>query len=177
MFQHAEVRMIVVGDHANDAAQTVEDERTEVGSQRDGEQGIRERCHLVMGRVPETRKQPMRQCLDRSVLRSAGIAESHRYRNDADKAGNYGQRPDGAVGAQVLLVEHAEVFRHLIVFAHGVGHARTRVEAGERRADECQEDGDCFNQVRPCPWPNKASPVMIIMSPMGAAEPAALAMV
>ena len=36
--QHAEVRMVVVGDHANDAAQTVEHERAEVGSQRDGEQ-------------------------------------------------------------------------------------------------------------------------------------------
>src|ERR1035437_1455846 len=31
--------------------------------------------------------------------------------------------------------------------------------------------------VRPCPWPNNASPTTIIMSPMGAAEPEALTMV
>ena len=57
-----------------------------------------------------------------------------------------GQRPDGAVGAEVLVVQHAEVFRHLLVLAHGVGDASARVDARERRADQGQEHGDGLDQ-------------------------------
>ncbi len=97
----------------------------------------------------------------------------------SDDRGNDRQRPDGAVRAQVLLVEHAEVFRHFLVLAHGVGNARSGVHAGERGADQGQEHGDRLNQHEgaPVPWPNNASPTMIIMSPIGAADPAALCMV
>ena len=43
-------------------------------------------------------------------------------------------------------MQHAEVFRHLGVFAHGVGDARPGVDAGERGADQRQEDGYGFDQ-------------------------------
>ena len=56
------------------------------------------------------------------------------------------QRPDGAVGAEVFVVEHAEVFRHFLVLAHGVGHAGAGIDAGERRADQGQEHGDGLDQ-------------------------------
>ena len=56
-------------------------------------------------------------------------------------------------GLRFFCVEHAEVFRHFLVLAHGVGHARSRVHAGERRADQRQEDGDCFDQHEGSPVP------------------------
>src|ERR1700756_1374521 len=99
-----------------------------------------------MGRVSETREQSMWQSLNGGVGRSGCVAESHRYRNDADKAGNYGQRPDGAVRAQILLVEHAEMLRHFLVFAHGVSYARSCIQAGKRCADQRQEDGYGLHQ-------------------------------
>jgi hypothetical protein len=33
-----------------------------------------------------------------------------------------------------------------LILAHGVGHARSGVDAGERRADQRQEHGDGFDQ-------------------------------
>ena len=43
-------------------------------------------------------------------------------------------------------MEHAEVFRHFLILAHGVGDARSGVHAGERGADERQEHGDGLDQ-------------------------------
>ena len=43
------------------------------------------------------------------------------------------------MGREVLRVQHAEVLRHFLIFAHGVGHARPGVHAGERRSDDRQE--------------------------------------
>src|SRR5258706_15763266 len=99
-----------------------------------------------MGRVPETREQSMWQSLNGGVGRSGCVAESHRYRNHADKAGNYGQRPDGAVGAQILLVEHAEMLRHFLVFAHGVSYARACPPPPPPPPPHRQEDGYGLHQ-------------------------------
>jgi len=43
-------------------------------------------------------------------------------------------------------MQHAEVRGHLVVTAHGIGHAGARVEAGERRADERQENRGGLNE-------------------------------
>ena len=76
-------------------------------------------------------------------------------------------------------VQHAEVLGNLVVLAHGVGDAGAGVHAGQRGADERQEDGDGFGQheVLAVALAEQLSPTMIIMSPMGAAELAALCMV
>ena len=57
-----------------------------------------------------------------------------------------GQRPDGAVRSEVLGVQHAEVLRHFIVLAHGVGDARAGIHARERGADQRQEHGEGLHQ-------------------------------
>ena len=67
-------------------------------------------------------------------------------REATDHRRNDRQRPDGAVRGEVLVVQHAEVFRHFLVLAHGVGDARAGVHAGERGADQRQEHRDGFDQ-------------------------------
>ena len=43
-------------------------------------------------------------------------------------------------------MQHAEVLRNFLVFAHGVGDTRAGVHAGQRGADEGEEDRDGFGQ-------------------------------
>ena len=45
-----------------------------------------------------------------------------------------------------LGVQHAEVLGNLVVLAHGVGDAGAGVHAGQRGADEREEDGEGFGQ-------------------------------
>ena len=43
-------------------------------------------------------------------------------------------------------MQHAEVFRSLVVLAHGVGDPGAGVHAAQRGADQRQEDGEGFGQ-------------------------------
>ena len=82
-------------------------------------------------------------------------------------------------GVRFLVVQKPKVLRHFLIFAHRVGNARARIHAGKRRADDGQEHSERLDQHEGAamPGPRSASPTTIIMSPIGAAEPGALALV
>ena len=104
-------------------------------------------------------------------------AEVQEHREDADHRGDDGQRPDRPVRRQVPAVQHAEVRGHLVVAAHGVGHPGARGDAGERGADQGQEDRECLDEHEPPAGrrlPKSQVPAITIMSPIGALEPAAV---
>ena len=53
MHQIVVVVALVIGNHAEEATERIEDEGAEVGSERDGEQGVGQRRQLVMRQVAE----------------------------------------------------------------------------------------------------------------------------
>ena len=81
-----------------------------------------------------------------SVERGRVSEDSSETRDDADDGRDEGQRAQGAVRAERLGVQHAEVLGSLVVLAHGVGHAGAGVHAGQGGADQRQEDGDRLSQ-------------------------------
>ena len=88
--------------------------------------------------------------------------------------GNDGQRPDRPVGRQFFAVKQSEMLGHFLVTTHGVGHARARAHAGQCRTDQSEEHREGLNQherLAAAALPNSQVPTMIIMSPIGAAEP------
>ena len=82
-------------------------------------------------------------------------------------------------GDERLGVQHAEVLGSLVVLAHRVGHAGAGVHAASVVPMRARNTVMASASMKYLPWPcpSRASPTMIIMSPMGAAEPAALCMV
>jgi len=84
MHQDVLIATLGVGDDAEQAAQPVEDEGAEIGCERDGEQRVGQRGHLVVGGIAEAGEDAMWQSRDGGVRRSSGIAESQRYSNDAN---------------------------------------------------------------------------------------------
>ncbi len=72
---HVVVGPLVEGHDAQEAAQRVEDERAEVGSQRDGEQGVGQRGELVVRGVAEAREDAVRQSGDGCIGGRAGVGE------------------------------------------------------------------------------------------------------
>ena len=140
------VLALVVSDDAEQATETVEDERAEVGCERQRKERVGKRGHLVVRGVAEAGEDAVGQRGDGGVGGGAGVAEGERDGDDADDGRDGGQGPDGAPRRERFGVEHAEVFGNLIVLAHGVGNASAGVHAAQRGADEREEDGEGFNQ-------------------------------
>ena len=105
--------------------------------------------------------------LDQNPCGNAGIAESVGALPASPKGINKArqpktaeinrQGPNGPVRGEVLVVQNAEVFRHFLILAHGVGHAGAGVDAGKRGADQRQEYGDGLKQHErsAMPWPEQ----------------------
>ena len=134
-----ELRMVVETNQARNATQPIKQERSEVRGKGNGKQRIGQSRHFVVGCVPETGPEAMRQCLYGGVRWRAGIAEGHNYRDTTDYGRNRRQSPDRSMRCKVLSMQQAEVLRHLLVFSHGVSNARPGVHAGERGADQCKK--------------------------------------
>src|SRR5690348_5798377 len=99
-----------------------------------------------MGGVSEAGEEAMRQACNRGVGWRARIAERHRYSDSSDDCGDDRQYPNGAVGAEVLFVEHAKMFRNFLILAHGVCDASSCIHAREGRPDQSKEYRDGLSQ-------------------------------
>ena len=83
------------------------------------------------------------------IAESAGAPASPNTMRDREAAHDCrdeSQRPDRLMRSQVLRVQHAEMFRHLLILAHRVRDARPCVHAGERGPDQRQEHRERLHQ-------------------------------
>ena len=136
----------MIRNHAENATERVEQERTEVRGQGDHQEGVGEGSHAVVGSVANARPEAVGDGGDSGIKRCAAVSERHRDRDAADDSGDGSQRPDRVVGGEVLLVQDAEVAADFLVLAHGIGDAGASVHAGESGADQGEEYSERLRQ-------------------------------
>ena len=140
---------IVVGafvecHHAQEAAQRIQNERTEVGCEGKGQQGVGSAAILSCERA-EAGEDAMRKSCDGRIggcgwrRRRRALLRATDERRRWQPASRWPVRGESEVS-----VKDAEVLRRLVVFTHCIGNASAGIHAAERGPDESEENGDSF---------------------------------
>src|SRR5262249_47637444 len=130
VLEPAEGMMFAKSDDRDDARHHVQKERPKVADERNDNRALWNlRGEIV---TPDAKAVPdvLRQSLDGVIRLSSGPGEIEQDGNDRNYRRKDRQCPDRAMRRQFRPVQQSEMFGHLFVTAHGIGHPSSRAHAG-----------------------------------------------